>query len=192
MKKIHLIMSSLVLIAILILLSTVIYGWIISTFRSEPIIVESGSLTMDSAFYIGSDTDKDGVLDEQLYTLITEAGITFNAAMPGEIYTYKLEITNTGSTTGYLSIKANDVLPSIESLYNLLSVKFTDPKTLLPVELDLNAASIELFNDYLMSSNQTLSFVFQIYVKPSLDYSVQNESISIGYFELTLNQIENQ
>lgn len=192
MRKQNFIASIIMLVSVVILLSGIVFAWIISTFKSDPILIESGTVTMESSFYQGVDSNKDGTLDDGTYTVITEAGLDFGAVIPGEVYSYKIVVENTGSITGYLSIDIKDIIPSDPALFNLLSIRYLDPNTNLESEINLSTTNVSLFEDYEMASDAIYDFLFQIYVKPSLDYTIQGESIIITQFELTLNQIENQ
>lgn len=190
MKKLRLVESILILIMVLALLTTGIYAWIIARFASEPIIFTSGSITMDAGFYSANDSNKDGVLDGG-YTEITESGIDFINLMPGQIYTFRLIVENTGTADGRLQISIKDIIPSNSALYELLTIEFVHPVTSIPTAIDLDASTITLFTNYTLVYDTTLTFDFTIEVKPTIDNTLHNESISIGYLALKLDQITN-
>ena len=118
--------------------------------------------------------------------------MSFSDAIPGETYTYRLLISNTGSIDGYLSVLIRDILPSDMLLYNLLSIKYTNPVNSSVVELNLDAADFLLFENYTLLSNSNIEFNFIIYIKPTVNNTLHKESIEIGHFEVRLDQISNQ
>lgn len=193
MKHFTLIKSMILFMVVLSVFSIVTYAWIIATFKSDPIIVESGTLTVTSNFFIADDDNKDGILNPgSTYTAITTGGLSFDNAIPGETYTYRLAIKNTGNTDGFLTLKVNDIIATNPALLNLLSLHYTNPITTSSVELDLDSLTLDLFKDHTLIAGQTLILNFTIHIKPTINDNLQNESIAIGHFEVILNQIANQ
>lgn len=193
MKHFTLIKSMILFMVVLSVFSIVTYAWIIATFKSDPIIVESGTLTVTSNFFIADDDNKDGILNPgSTYTAITTGGLSFDNAIPGETYTYRLAIKNTGNTDGFLTLKVNDIIATNPALLNLLSLHYTNPITTSSVELDLDSLTLDLFKDHILIAGQTLTLNFTIHIKPTINDNLQNESIAIGHFEVILNQIANQ
>lgn len=188
MKKLRLLESILILIMVVALLTTGIFAWIIARFQSEPVIFTSGDISMNANFYVANDTNKDGVLDGG-YTEITTAGIDFTNLMPGQIYTFRLIIENTSTEDGHLDITVKDIIPSNSGLFNLLSLDFIHPTTAVNTSINLDSASEILFSNYVLTYQETLTFDFTIQIEPTLDNSLHGESISIGYFEVRLDQI---
>ena len=193
MKHFTLIKSMILFMVVLSVFSIVTYAWIIATCKSDPIIVESGTLTVTSNFFIADDDNKDGILNPgSTYTAITTGGLSFDNAIPGETYTYRLAIKNTGNTDGFLTLKVNDIIATNPALLNLLSLHYTNPITTSSVELDLDSLTLDLFKDHTLIAGQTLILNFTIHIKPTINDNLQNESIAIGHFEVILNQIANQ
>lgn len=193
MKHFTLIKSLILFVVVLTVFSVVTYAWIIATFKSEPIIVESGTLSVTANFFIGDDDNKDGTLNPgSTYTAITAGGLSFDNAIPGETYTYRLTIKNTGNTDGFLTLMVNDIIATNPALLNLLSLHYATPITTASVELDLDSPTLSLFKDHTLVAGQTLTLDFTIHIKPTINDNLQNESITIGHFEVILNQILNQ
>ncbi len=188
MKKLRLIESIVILIMVLALLTTGIFAWIIARFQSEPVIFTSGSIAVDAQLFIANDANRDGTLDGG-YTEITSAGIDFVNLMPGQIYTFRLIIDNTGTAPGHLDITVKDILPTDTDLFNLMTIDFIHPTTLTNTSLDLNSADVILFSNYVLSFEGTLTFDFTIQIEPTINNDLHNESIQIGYFEIRLDQI---
>lgn len=190
MKHLTLTKSLIIFVIVLTLFSVATYAWIIATFKSNPIIVEAGTLTVTTNFFIGEDDNKDGTLNPGgVYTPITTGGLAFDNTIPGEVYTYRLAIQNTGNTNGFLTLKVNDIIATNPALLNLLLLNYTNPTTTASVALDLNNISLELFKNHVLTAGQTLTLDFTIYIKPTINNTLQNESITIGHFEVILNQI---
>ncbi len=188
MNKIRFIESIMILIMVLALLTTGIFAWIIARFQSEPVIFTSGSITVDAQLYTANDANKDGILDGG-YTEITSAGIDFTNLMPGQVYTFRLIIENTGTAPGHLDITVKDILPSNLALFNLLTVDFIHPTTLVNTSLDLNSTEVVFFSNYVLDFEGTLTFDFTIQIEPEINNTLHSESITIGYFEVRLDQI---
>jgi uncharacterized repeat protein (TIGR01451 family) len=174
--------------AILVLVALFSYAWIIATFKSDPIIVETGTLDLDYTLSIANDTNHDGILDGG-YVEITAGGLTFNEVTPGMVYTYRLELTNLGSINGHLDISIQDILPSSVGMNQALIIKYINPVTSLPVETLLDSSTETLFQNYVLISTGSLIFDFTITINPELGNINQSESILISYFELRLDQI---
>ncbi|MDY0346809.1 MAG: hypothetical protein RBQ70_03980 [Acholeplasma sp.] len=193
MKQRGVLQSLIVFSLVLALFSLATYAWIIATFKSDPIIVESGTLTVEAQLFEAADLNQDGILDAgPVYTEITTGFMIFANVIPGQTYTYRITVTNTGSTNGYLTIKANDIIPSNSELYNLLQLNYINPVTSSPTSLNLDAETFTMFSDYELAASAQFSLDFTIYIKPTINNALQDEYISIGHFEIILNQIDNQ
>lgn len=188
MKKLRLIESIVIFVMVLALLTTGIFAWIIARFQSDPVIFTSGSITLNAQLYTANDANKDGVLDGG-FTEITAAGIDFENLMPGQVYTFRLIIENTGTADGHLDITVKDILPTNIALFNLLTIDFIHPTTLINTSLDLNSSNVVLFSNYVLTYEGTLTFDFTIQVEPTINNTLHGESITLGYFEVRLDQI---
>lgn len=190
MKKIRLVESILILIMVLALLTTGIYAWIIARFASDPIIFTSGSITVDADFYVANDANKDGLLDGG-YTEITSGGIDFTNLIPGQIYTFRLIVENTGTANGTLSVQLSDIIPSNPTLYNLMVLNYTNPTTSNLEVVSLDALDVPLFNNYVLEMDEILTLDFTIKIEPTINNTLHNSTISISYIEVRLDQIVN-
>ena len=190
LKRFNILIIAVIVISILTVAS---YAWITAIFKAPAIIITTGTLTVEASFEMANDVDKDGAIDlPESYQTITSGGLSFSDAIPGETYTYRLLISNTGSIDGYLSVLIRDILPSDMLLYNLLSIKYTNPVNSSVIELNLDAADFLLFENYTLLSNSNIEFNFIIYIKPTVNNTLHKESIEIGHFEVRLDQISNQ
>lgn len=193
MKQRGVLKSLIVFSLVLALFSLASYAWIIATFKSDPIIVESGTLIAEAQLFEAEDSNQDGILDAgPVYTEITTGFMIFADVIPGQTYTYRIIVSNIGTTDGFLTIKATEIDPSDDALFNLLQLNYTNPTNGDNIELDLNTTSHTLFSDLLVESNTQYTMDFTIYIKPTIDNTLHNAHISIGHFEVILNQIENQ
>lgn len=188
MKKLRLIESIVIFVMVLALLTTGIFAWIIARFQSEPVVFTSGAITVDAALYSANDANYDGVLDGG-YTEITAAGIDFTNLMPGQVYTFRLIIDNTGTADGHLDLTVKDILPTDNALFNLLTIDFVHPTTSVNTSLDLDSTDVILFSNYVLPFEGSLTFDFTIQIEPTINNTLHSESITIGYFEVRLDQI---
>lgn len=190
MKKIRFIESIVILVMVLALLTTGIFAWIIARFASEPIIFTSGSIKMEASFYQANDANLDGILDGG-YTQITTGGLPLDDLMPGQTYTFRLVIVNESTTNGHLTITLKDIVPTQAALYNLLTLNYINPVSTNQTTIALDSLNEILFADYVLTFGETLTLDFTIQVEPTINNTLHNESIEIGYIEIRLDQIVN-
>lgn len=195
MKK-QLISSIFIFLSVVMVITTVVFAWVVLTFRSEEIIVTTGSIKVEANLFYATDENYDGNLDlvsgEPVYNPITSPGITFTEVIPGQKYTYRLVITNTGTSDGFLSIYIKDILTIDSDMYQMLKITYINPVNDTLTEVNLNNQNVTLFNDYLLDESAILNLDFIIEVRTNANNDLQNSSISIGFFEVRLNQIANQ
>jgi uncharacterized repeat protein (TIGR01451 family) len=174
------------MIMTLILSVVVSYAWFIMIKRTEPIVIQTGSLTTLCTFYYGIDSNYDGVLDDGAYEEIMTENITFSNTAPGQVYTYKIVIKNTGSIPGFLNVTMNDIIATTPSMIDGFSLSFQNP---LPKQFNQIDSNLTLFSDYILNENTTFDFVFQIRVKDTVSSALRFESLTIKHFTISLNQI---
>jgi hypothetical protein len=180
------------LIATIVLFIFVSYAWYSSLEKSEPIIINTGSLRADCRFFKGIDSDYDGVLDEGSYEEITEAHLSFLMVIPGQIYTFKLSATNTGTTEGFLAINVGDIISDDEELLSYFSVYFTEPTERTVLLSEAEAGNLELFNLYVLEANQSFDFIFQIKVGNITEDKLHLKSLTISHFIVDLIQVHEE
>ena len=183
------IISWVLLFGALVMLSvSAVLAWTVIRRDTEQIIIQTGTLESEVTFLIANDANKDGNLDGG-FEEILENNIYFARITPGEIYTFRLIITNIGSIDGTLQVSARDLFVTDLGLLDALLIEFEDPVTEQNVSLDLDDETVLLFSDYLLERDDTLTFDFTIHVKTSVTSALSNEQITIGAFEVRLDQI---
>lgn len=183
------IISWVLLFGALVMLSvSAVLAWTVIRRDTEQIIIQTGTLESEVTFLIANDANKDGNLDGG-FVEILENNIYFARITPGEIYTFRLIITNIGSIDGTLQVSARDLFVTDLGLLDALQIEFTDPVTEQNVSLDLDDETVLLFSDYLLERDDTLTFDFTIHVKTTVTSALSNEQITIGAFEVRLDQI---
>lgn len=161
MRNYKLIRSIAVLIALFILVISASYAWFISFVSIEGIVAQIGNIDTRVELYYLSDFNKDGLLDiddnsENISSLITS--IYIHNINPGEIYTYRADITNTGTLDGILSLSISDFSGELSDvLYaNVVSPLGYDGAYLR------NKNDITLCENIYLTVNETISVVFSI------------------------------
>lgn len=109
------------LVCILLLLTTTVYAWWITSDSIPDVIITTAKMESEIALYKGVDFNYDGILDvdssgEDIYSPkleeptfdfrnISETGvITPHSVIPTEIHTWKVVVTNKGDAVGLVSM----------------------------------------------------------------------------------------
>ncbi|TVP94041.1 MAG: hypothetical protein EA374_08020 [Acholeplasmatales bacterium] len=167
---------------------TAVLAWTIVRRDTEQIIIQTGTLESEVTFLIANDANKDGQLDGG-YEPIIENTIYFARITPGETYTFRLIITNIGSIDGTLQVAVRDIFVTDNGLFDALEIRFEDPLTETLVIRDLDDETVMLFSDVLLERDDTLTFDFTVHVKTTVTSALSNEQITLGAFEVRLDQI---
>ena len=174
--------------AFVMLSVTAVLAWTIVRRDTEQIIIQTGTLESEVTFLIANDANKDGNLDGG-FEAIQDGNIYFARVTPGEIYTYRLIIENIGSIDGYLQVSVKDLFVTDVGLFDALSIHFEDPMTEQNVSLDLDDETVLLFSEYVLERENTFTFDFTIQIKTTVTSALSNEQITLGAFEVRLDQI---
>ncbi|MDD4000561.1 MAG: hypothetical protein PHX62_06690, partial [Bacilli bacterium] len=151
-RKFRIIRLLIMLFSTLTLFIFVAFAWYASYEKTEPIVINTGSLKAQCIFYRGIDSNLDGILDENTYEEIEEEDLTFSYVIPGQIYTFKLSIKNAGTVAGFLSVSIADIITDEEELLPYFNVEFSAPtESFIPLS-DFQPAEgrLELFIDYVL------------------------------------------
>lgn len=188
-RQFRIIQLLLMLVCTIVLFIFVAFAWYISLDKTDPIIINTGSLRADCKFYRGIDSNYDGELDDESFIEITEADLHFVNVIPGQIYTFKLSVTNIGTISGFLSVRMNNIITEDEDLLNYFNVSFVEPTE---TEIIFSAAEdgkLELFNKYILEPETTFDFIFQIKVGNFSGDNFHLKSLTIEHFIVDLIQI---
>lgn len=188
-RQFRIIQLLLMLVCTIVLFIFVAFAWYISLDKTNPIIINTGSLRADCKFYRGIDSNYDGELDDESFIEITEADLHFVNVIPGQIYTFKLSVTNIGTISGFLSVRMNNIITEDEDLLNYFNVSFVEPTE---TEIIFSAAEdgkLELFNKYILEPETTFDFIFQIKVGNFSGDNFHLKSLTIEHFIVDLIQI---
>ncbi|MDD3192052.1 MAG: hypothetical protein PHP41_04810 [Bacilli bacterium] len=170
------------------------YAWFTLNKEERPIIINTGSLRATVGFYQGIDSDLDGTLDDNTYEEITEGGITFTHAIPGQIYTFKMMISNIGSVDGVLTLTVNDIVASNSAVLDGFEVTYIDPVTSQEETVVFNTMTdqdILLFTNYILPAyGGLITFDFTIQVTQNLSTAMVNESLYITNYHIHLIQVQ--
>lgn len=186
-RKLRVIQLIVMLLFSIVLFIFVAFAWFASVSKTEPIIIETGSLKVECKFYRGFDDD--GELE---FVEITEAHLVFEKALPGNIYTFKLTVTNIGSVAGNLSIIANGIEASNPGVLDYFYIEFTEPEEETIYLSEDDNGSLLLFEDYFLESNTSFDFLFTIHIDGNTSGNdLKEQSLSIENFIVNLVQDHN-
>lgn len=126
MKK-RLVGSILLLFITLGVFTTAVAAWFTPSAQYiNNIIFTAGTIEVDATLYEASDFDRDGVLDivEGTNVYTAKNDITILSMKPGEVYCYKLDITNIGELKGDLEVYFEGATESLKEVLTFSSVIF--------------------------------------------------------------------
>lgn len=188
-RQFRIIQLLLMLVCTVVLFIFVAFAWYVSIDKTEPIIINTGSLKADCKFYRGLDSDYDGVLDDDSFVEITEANLQFVNVIPGQVYTFKLSVTNIGTVSAFLSVKMENINTEDEEILNYFTVSFDDPITAEITFGEAQAGDLQLFDSYVLDPGITYDFIFQIRVGNFSGNNFDLKSLTVGHFIVELVQM---
>lgn len=127
--KVILLMLSIILTILLALYSTLAWFKMIET--TEPILINTGSLRVESKFYFGVDQNDNGTIEDNEYDEVTEGSLPLYNVIPGNKFYYRITVENKGTIDGFLSISINDIKADVESMLAGFKIKYIDPTSVI-------------------------------------------------------------
>ena len=94
----------------------------------------SGRLISDAKLFLLDDPDYDGTDPNNEFTEITSS-YHFTQVQPGQVFTFKLEVTNLGTIPAHLKVNLNIAAASNSNLLNVMHIVYTSPVTVKIVYL---------------------------------------------------------
>ena len=163
MKKENLLIYSrmAILAALLVLLAAASYAWFVTGAKVDGIIIQTGYIDTEVKLYSVSDFNLDGVFDldesgEVIAVPITEIEIA--DMNPGEKFTYRIDITNTGNIDGILTVSIGGFSGELaDVLYTLLIY----PEGYGGQYLN-GLSEVVLLEDFQLNADETIVLYFQI------------------------------
>jgi hypothetical protein len=201
--KARVIQLGLMIISTAILLVFVTFAWFATIEKTDPIIITTGTLKIESHFYKGIDSNLDGILDKVMdndtlvdhYEEVTEEGLIFDNVIPGQIYTFRFTFKNNGSIDGVLSVDALDIIDNFNLLKNF---KVDEKRFYYPSGDPLNTFTDNnefpiLFSSYklkgkdLSTELDEMIFIFKIKIG-NFGNSESPRSLTVNHFMVELVQ----
>lgn len=180
---------SIMFIVTAITVITITFAWFVAMNRTDPVIIESGTLRVNALLYYGEDEDDSGVVEEDEYRLVEE-GISLTNVIPGKEYLFKLEIENEGSVPGHLSINIINIIFSNIIMEDKFEVKFLDPQTSIERALVIDDLELLIFEEYVLTEETSFNFYFSIVGTKDLSSEMAYEYIKLSSFLVRLDQIQ--
>lgn len=179
-KHARVMLLSIMFLAVLVLTAQVSFAWLSRIEKSAPIIIETGTLKLNSTLY---------VLDDDEYKLISSSIINFEQVTPGKQYSFKAIFKNEGTVDGILTFSINNVFSGVAKTLENFQINYLNPTTMSPISITLNNntnGSILLFENYLIGDkyelNNTFEFYFTLSILDSLDSSSKGDVVTIENF----------
>jgi hypothetical protein len=184
-RNMRVIQITIMLLSSIVLFVFLTFAWFASLSKTEPIIINTGSLKAECHFYLGIDANDNGIIEENEYEEITEGHLSFSDIIPGDKFTFKLSVTNQGTVAGFLSIKANGIETDYEDLPSYFAFTFTSP---FSGNTPLSSGSVVLFQDYVLDAGQTYDFIFSVFISGNTPNEINGKSLTIDNFTVDLIQ----
>lgn len=180
------------LILILLLIPAIVvsasYAWVAFIERTQPILIYSGKIEVEASFYQADDPNFDGIFDD--YLEINEAGVTFEHAAPGQIFSFKLTINNQGNIPARLTVTLLNHILNNPDLAELFHLEFLHPGTNQVIQMTLLGNQVILFDDYILPRETIIDLLFTITIDPYVGNSFALETIELTQIDIRLDQIQ--
>lgn len=196
MYKSKLILMLMTLVLTLFLAIYITFAWFDMIKNTKPILIQTGSLKLTSAFYIGNDTDGSGTIEDNEYIEINEGMFSLNNVIPGKSYNFRISSVNEGTMKGHLSLIMNDINISNKEILKGYNIKYTDPISSDNITKTLYNSTGEskykllIFDNYVLVPNSVYNFDFTIEVKDDYQSNWGGETLTISHYIISLVQME--
>lgn len=165
-------------------LGSAIFAWVSFVDKSQPIMLYSGRLNAEAKLFILEDPNYDGEDVNNEYTEITNA-YQISHVQPGQIYSFKLEVNNTGTIPAHLKVFLEIDDTSNEGLLDVIHIAFNEP-----FYMNQRLESMYLFEEQPILKLETYVFYFNIVITEFLGNVYSGQSVVIKNLIITLDQIQ--
>lgn len=165
-------------------LGSAIFAWVSFVDKSQPIMLYSGRLNAEAKLFILDDPNFDDEDVNNEYTEITNA-YQISHVQPGQIYSFKLEVKNTGTIPAHLKVFLEIDDTSNEGLLDVIHIAFNEP-----IYMNQRLESMYLFEEQPILKLETYVFYFNIVITEFLGNVYSGQSVVIKNLIITLDQIQ--
>lgn len=162
-----------------------VFAWVAFVERSQPIMLYSGRLVAEAKLFVLEDPDYDGTDPNNIYTEITSA-YHLTKVQPGQVFSFKLEVKNSGSIPAHLKVFLEIDAASESDLLDVINIAYTQP-----LNVNQSLESMLLFDEVYVEKSETYVFYFQMIVTEFVGNSLSGDAVIIKHLEVTLDQIQN-
>lgn len=184
MRKIDLTMILIFILSLVALITTSVYAWFSLVEKTQPIVIYSGSVDL---FVKLSDEDDVEIISE----------IEIDGFVPGDTYGFYLYLENRGTLDTIVSLNFNFSGTSNDIKEYVVFKIFGDDD--LEIQQDLTGKTNLTFNeiselglttveDRDLGNYTNTTYYFEIYIKPSLEYSDLGYKIVLNSITITIEQ----
>ncbi|WP_264229445.1 hypothetical protein [Acholeplasma laidlawii] len=166
-------------------IGSAVFAWVAFVERTQPIMLYSGKLTAEAKLFQLVDPNYDGEDPLNEYTEITSA-IHFQKVVPGQIFTFRLEVKNAGTVPAHLKVVLALAASSNANLLDVMHIVYDAPKA-----VDRALTNSTLFEEIVVNVGATYTFNFQIVVTEFAGNFASNQFVVIENLIVTLDQIQN-
>lgn len=190
MKKTAIVRILLFVLTLVSFLGSAVFAWSTFVQRTQPIMFYSGRLNVDAKLYKLIDLNYDGIDEDNVYEEVTESFV-FTRLVPGQIFSFKIEMTNQGTIPGFLKLEMLMNELSDSDIFEYIELRYIDIETEEMIEENLDYSMMFFQNkDLNPGSSNTYTFYFQMKVKGELGNNFKSVDLVIEKFIITLDQIE--
>ncbi|HHX76213.1 MAG TPA: hypothetical protein GX698_02410 [Acholeplasmataceae bacterium] len=166
-------------------LGSAVFAWVAFVEKTQPIMLYSGGLTAEAKLFILEDPDYDGEDINNEYTQIVSA-YHLTRVQPGQIFTFKLEVTNIGTIPAHLKVNLEIDATSNSNLLDVMHIAYTSP-----MNVNQSLSSMMLFESEYIDKSETYVFYFNIVITEFVGNSLKGDAVIIKHLEIVLDQIQN-
>lgn len=189
-NKSKVIKLSLMLIATVFALVMITFAWFMAINKTDPIIIESGTLRVSAELYIGKDKNDNGQIEEDEYELVSDKIKNLTNVIPGKIYSFKLIITNNGTVPGNLSVSIINITYSNHIMNNAFKIFYFDPIEEYESIKQINGEDLNIFQEYKIEKKSSFLFYFSIVGDESISSEMSGHFVKLTSFLIRLDQIQ--
>lgn len=186
-------------LAMLFLIGTT-YAWFVMIQNSEidPIVINVGKMEANYEFYVGNDSNRDGILEPISGTILYQKvdKLEYKDVIPGDIFSFRIDVTSlTDFTDVKYSFKINreEFLKSFnndEKILDMFLLSFGENEDFITINNFFKSYDGYFFKSKNIEYNELQSFYFKLKISENLSNNYQGLVLEIKKLEIYFEQRE--
>lgn len=185
MRKVVVLRAIMFMFTLIAFLTSAVFAWMTFSEQTQPILIYHGNIKEFIEVYQLVDPNYDGEDPNNQYTQLIGPKV-FTNVIPGQIYAFKLEVTNLGTIPAHLKVELNLDLSSDSDLKAVIKITYDNP-----IQTDMFLENnMLLFDEIVLNPEQTYVFHFKIHITGDIGNTFKGKSLIIKNLTITLDQIQ--